>query len=376
MTRAGTYLDYNATAPIKPAVREAMIAALDTVGNPSSVHGFGRAARRLVEDARGAVAALVGVKPVQVIFTAGGTEANNLALRGTGRRRILGSAIEHDSVLEAVPEAERFAVTAEGGADLDALDRLIRRDSEPALVSLMLANNETGVIQPVGEAAGLVHGHGGILHCDAVQAVGRIPVDFGALGVDLLTLTAHKLGGPTGVGALVVRESLPLAALLRGGGQEQRRRAGTENLIGIAGFGAAARAALEDLAGVPRLGLLRSDLEQRLRATGAPVRFFGVTADRVANTTCVAMPGVSSETQIMAFDLAGIAVSAGAACSSGKVKPSHVLTAMGVSPDEAATAIRVSLGWRTSADDIDRFITAWEALYRRKGGTADRASAA
>jgi cysteine desulfurase len=376
MTRAGTYLDYNATAPIKPAVREAMIAALDTVGNPSSVHGFGRAARRLVEDARGAVAALVGVKPVQVIFTAGGTEANNLALRGTGRRRILGSAIEHDSVLEAVPEAERFAVTAGGGADLDALDRLIRRDSEPALVSLMLANNETGVIQPVGEAAGLVHGHGGILHCDAVQAAGRIPVDFGALGVDLLTLTAHKLGGPTGVGALVVREALPLAALLRGGGQEQRRRAGTENLIGIAGFGAAARAALEDLAGVPRLGLLRSDLEQRLRATGAPVRFFGVTADRVANTTCVAMPGVSSETQIMAFDLAGIAVSAGAACSSGKVKPSHVLTAMGVSPDEAATAIRVSLGWRTSADDIDRFVAAWEALYRRKGGTADRASAA
>jgi cysteine desulfurase len=376
---APIYLDYNATAPIRPEVRDAVIAAFDVAGNPSSVHGFGRRARRLVEDARAEVAALAGVTPARVVFTSGGTEANTAALRATGRTSILVSAIEHDSVLETAPDAVRVPVTADGMVDLAALERLLTECREPALVSVMRVNNETGVIQPVADVTRIAHAQGALVHCDAVQAAGRIPLEVDRLGIDLLTLSAHKLGGPHGVGALVVRDGIPIAPVLRGGGQEQRRRAGTENVAGIAGFGAAARLACEAMEthstlAPSTLAELRDDLERRLvraaQEAGKPAVLYGRAAPRVANTTCVSMPGVTSETQIMAMDLAGIAVSAGAACSSGKVKASHVLIAMGVSADEAASAIRVSLGWGTTPGDIDRFVEVWTALRRRTAGPA------
>lgn len=360
------YLDHNATTPLGPGVRDAIVAALDVVGNPSSVHGFGRAARRLVEDARGCVARLAGVAPAQVVFTAGGTEANNQALAGTGRCRLLVSAIEHDSVLQAAEGAVRIPAGADGVVDLDALDRLLAEDGEPALVSVMLVNNETGVVQPVREAARIAHARGALLHCDGVQAAGRIPIDMAALGVDLLSLSAHKIGGPKGIGALVLRDGLPVAPLLRGGGQEHRRRAGTENVPGIAGFGRAAEVALDRPGGTGRLAGLRDGIEARLRAAAPDVRFHGASAPRVANTTCLSMPGVPAETQLMALDLAGVAVSAGSACSSGKVRPSHVLAAMGVPEEEAATALRVSLGWETTQAEADLFVEAWTALWRRR----------
>jgi cysteine desulfurase len=368
------YLDYNATAPIRPEVRDAVIAAFGVAGNPSSVHGFGRRARRVVEDARAEVAALAGVTPARVIFTSGGTEANTAALRATGRTRVLVSSIEHDSVLETVPDALRVPVTADGLVDLAALERLLADSGEPALVSVMRVNNETGVIQPLGDVVRIAHAHGALVHCDAIQAAGRLPLEVDALGIDLMTLSAHKMGGPQGVGALIVRDGIPVTPVLRGGGQEHRRRAGTENVAGIAGFGVAARLAREGLHAQAALAELRDDLERRLiraaQEAGKPAVFYGRAAPRVANTTCVSMPGATSETQIMALDLAGIAVSAGSACSSGKVKPSHVLTAMGVPADETASAIRVSLGWGTHAGDIDRFADAWVALRRRTPGPA------
>ncbi len=358
------YLDYNASAPLKPAVKDAIAEALALVGNPSSVHGHGRTVRRVVEDARARVAALVGSAPMQITFTAGGTEANNMALRGFPGRRVVVSAVEHDSVLAARPDAVRFPVDGQGVADLAALERILA-DGGPALVSLMLVNNETGVIQPVAEAAGLARAYGAVLHCDAVQAAGRLPLDLRTLGVDLLTLSAHKIGGAAGVGALVLAEGVEPEPLLRGGGQERRRRAGTENLLGIAGFGAAAALALDDLAAVDRLTRLRDALEEQALAAAPTARAMGRGALRVGNVACLALPGVPGETQVMALDLAGIAVSAGAACSSGKVKASHVLTAMRADPSLVGSAIRISLGWASTADEIKQFLESWAAMARR-----------
>ncbi len=378
MTRAVAYLDYNAGAPIRPAVAEAVAAHLRRPGNPSSVHAFGRAARRAIEDAREAVAALVGAAPERVVFTSGGTEANNLALSGMGRRAFLVSAVEHDSVLRAAPEARILSVDSEGRVALDALDAALDELDEvgsPALVSVMLANNETGVIQPVAEVAARARAHGALVHCDAVQGAGRIEIDMAALGVDLLTLSAHKIGGPQGVGALVLGPDVEIAPLIVGGGQERGRRAGTENVAAIAGFGVAAREAAAEIAAQPRIQALRDDLERRLKEIAPEAAVFGAGAPRLANTSCIAMPGVSSETQVMALDLEGIAVSAGAACSSGKVGPSHVLRAMGVAPERARTAIRVSLGVETCADEIDRLVAAWRALYHRARGKASQTDA-
>ncbi|MFO0998544.1 MAG: cysteine desulfurase family protein [Alphaproteobacteria bacterium] len=358
------YLDHNATAPILPAAAEAVRSALAIVGNASSVHRAGRGMRRVIEDAREVVAALVGGKASGVVFTSGGTEANNLALGGVERARVLVSAIEHPSVLGARLDAETVRVGRDGVVDLDALRRQLAAGARPALVSLMLANNETGVIQPVREAAEIAHEFGALVHCDAVQAVGRMPVDMCALGVDMLSMSSHKIGGPPGVGALVLADGVEIRPLIQGGGQERRRRAGTENAPGIAGFGAAAAALPRETA---TLSALRDGLERDLTAAVPLARIFGVHAPRLPNTTCIAMPGVQSETQVMAFDLEGFAVSAGAACSSGKVEASHVLRAMGVGEAEARTAIRVSLGWQTTADDVARFVEAWTRLYRRLG---------
>ncbi len=371
MTLSPCYLDYNAGAPVKPAVADAMAEALARAGNPSSVHRFGRLARRAVEDARERVAALVGAAPGEVVFTGGGTEANNLALKGGGRKMAVVSAIEHDSVLRAAPGAATVAVGSDGVVALEALDRALAAGGGPALVSIMLANNETGVVQPVAEAAAIAHAHGALFHCDAIQAAGRIPVDCRALGADLLSLSAHKLGGPQGVGALVVRDGVELAPLMHGGRQETGRRAGTESVAGIVGFGVAAGLAADDLANADRLGEIRDGIERQLRAIAPGLTVYGASAPRLSNTTCVSMPGVSSETQVMALDLAGVAVSAGAACSSGKVAASHVLRAMGAAGDDA---IRVSLGWDTVPAHADRLVEAWGALYARTRADATAAA--
>ncbi len=362
---APVYMDYNASVPIRPEAAAAVSAALALGGNPSSVHAYGRRARRVVEDGREQVAAAIGAAAPAIVFTSGATEANALALLGSGRERILISAIEHDSVRAAAPAAEIVPVTSAGLVDLDALAAMLASDRRPALVSLMLANNETGVLQPVAEAARIAQAHGALLHCDAVQAAGRVPVDVNTLGVDLLSLSAHKLGGPAGVGALYRREGIALAPRLKGGGQERGQRAGTENLAGIAGFAVAAEMATRELENAARLADLRDTLERRLAAASQGAVVFGTAVPRLPNTTCVALPGISAETQVMVLDLAGVSVSAGSACSSGKLKPSAVLLAMGVAPDLARSAIRVSFGWLSESQDIDRFMTAWNGLSAR-----------
>ncbi len=369
MTATIAYLDYNATAPIREAAAAAALDAMRIGGNPSSVHRLGRLARRAIDRSRRAVAALVGARPDEVVFTSGGTEANAMALGGfSGRRRIV-SAIEHDSIL-AQPHEARIPVSADGVVDLAALEDLLEAPPQAAFVSVMLANNETGVIQPVADVVALAHARGALVHCDAVQAAGKMAIDFAALGVDLMSLSAHKIGGPQGVGALIVRDGLGLASGLVGGGQERGLRAGTENLAGIAGFGAAAEAARAEVGDWGRVAALRDDLEARLLAAQPDLPIFGRGAARLANTSCFAMPGVKSETQVIAFDLAGVAVSAGAACSSGKVSPSHVLRAMGAAADVSSAAIRISLGRGTAAAEIDRLMTVWAEVRRRAGNAA------
>ncbi|WP_445681414.1 cysteine desulfurase family protein [Radicibacter daui] len=376
MSRRLTYLDHNATSPLRPEAREAMLAAMDIVGNPSSVHGAGRAARQKVETARAAVADLVGAAPDEVIFTGGATEANNIALRGLGVERVLVSAIEHDSVLAAVPEATRIPVDGAGVVDLAALAALLAAGPANTLVSVMLANNETGVIQPMGEIAKLCVRHGALLHCDAVQAAGKLPLRKAVLGADLLSLSAHKFGGPQGVGALVVPAALPVTPLAFGGGQERRRRPGTENVPAIVGFGAAARLAAEGLEDYAlRLAALRDEAEVRLRELAPDAVVFAAGAARAPGTLSIAMPGVDSQTQLMALDLAGVCVSAGSACSSGKVTASHVLMAMGMPVEVAGSAIRISFGWNSTNEDVEALVAAWGALYRRRSPAAQLGAA-
>ena len=372
-----TYLDWNATAPLRPEAAAAVLEALASWGNPSSVHRRGRVARRIIERAREQIAGLLGgVDPRGVVFVSGGTEANNLALLGTDRERVLVSAVEHDSVRQVLPMAETIPVDRDGVVALDALDRLLAADPRPALVSVMFANNETGVIQPVGEIASLARRYGALFHCDAVQAAGRLALDTGAIGADLISLSAHKLGGPPAVGALVVTGDLDLASLLRGGGQERGRRAGTENVPGIAGFAAAAKAAVEEIAAYDRVRVLRASLEAEIAVAAPEAVIYGTGVMRLPNTSAIAMPGVAAETQVIALDLDGVMVSAGAACSSGKVGPSHVLAAMGVDAALAASTIRVSLGGSSSETDIAHFLHAWTALRRRHRGFSERARAA
>ena len=379
------YLDWNATTPLRPEARQAMAAAWDMAGNPSSVHAEGRQARRLVEDARVAVAAAVGARPQDVVFASGGTEANALALtpglrRSAGEpvRRLLVSAIEHPSVQSGgrfSPDAiGTIRVTGSGVVDLDHLRKLLA-GGPAALVSVMLANNETGALQPVGEAADLVHEAGGLLHVDAIQALGKIPFALKSMKADLVTLSAHKVGGPKGVGALVLGEGVQgLEPLLRGGGQELGRRAGTENVAGIAAFGAAVAAAMTGLEGdAARLRGLQNRLENGLRQTPDMLVFSG-DVPRLPNTTLFTVPGLKAETAVIGFDLGGIAVSSGSACSSGKVQPSHVLAAMGFDRELAQGAVRLSLGWSTSEEDIDLALEAWrklaDALLKGRRNTA------
>ena len=353
-------LDANATEPLRPEARAALLAALDLPGNPSSVHAAGRAARRVLEDARNAVAARFGARPQDVVFTAGGTEANALAIRGlSAGRRVLVGATEHPCVLRAAEGATAIPVLPDGTLDLAALEAALA--GPPALVCLMAANNETGVLHPIAAAAGLCQAHGALLHVDAVQAVGRVPVSLAP--ADSIALSAHKMGGPKGAGALLLRPGLDPAPLIAGGGQERGRRGGTEPLPAIAGFAAAAEASRpEDAA---RLASIRDAIEARIAAIAPEARFPGREAPRLPNTTSILLPGVPAETQVIALDLAGVRVSAGAACSSGKVGASHVLATMGLGA-EAGCAIRVSLPWNTPDDAVERFVSAWAALRARR----------
>jgi len=378
------YLDYNATAPLMPRAREALIAALETSGNPSSIHAEGRAARALVEEARRAVAALVGVAPRGVHFVSGGTEAVNAALTpdlaGLGAaapmRRLILSAGEHVAAFQG----HRFATDAvasapidgDGRLDLAALEALLDAGPSPALLALQGANNETGAIQPVAEAAARVHARGGLVFCDAAQLAGRVKMSAAELGADWISISAHKFGGPKGVGALVAaREGLHVASpLIRGGGQERGARGGTENVAAISGFGAAARAVLEGLeAEGARLAALRDRLERAVLEAAPNATIFSARAPRLPNTVAFAVPGLAASTLLMRLDLEGVAASSGSACSSGKVAASHVLAAMRVEPDLARGAIRLSLGWASSQADVDRFAAVFaNVIVRLRGG--------
>ncbi|CAH1662891.1 Cysteine desulfurase [Hyphomicrobiales bacterium] len=384
MTAGRVYLDYNASAPLRPEVVEAMLRVLTASGNGSSVHREGRAARAAIEEARANAAALVGAQAAKLVFTSGGTEANVLALsphvriRGfEGRNKDLPpsrcfiGATEHPSILAGgrFPAEAVTVVPVDGNGVVDIgwlAEHLGAGGEGWPFVSLQMANNETGVLQPIAEVAQLVHAAGGVLHVDAVQAAGKMPIDFSTLGADMLSFSAHKFGGPQGAGALVYNPGIDLGpALLRGGGQEEGHRAGTENLAAIVGFGAASAIAFGAIDHYMKaMAGMRGRIEHDMRSVLPDVVVFGDGVQRLANTSAFAIPGVKAETLVMAFDLAGVAVSSGSACSSGKVRPSHVLAAMGVEPVVAEGAVRISLGWANRDEDVERFASAFAKVTR------------
>ncbi len=353
-----TYLDHNATSPLRPSAKAAMLSAMEHGGNPSSIHAEGRAAYKIIDDARTKLGFMLGCLPQMITFTSGGTESNNMAIRGVGAERILVSAIEHPSVLDAAKatgkQVERIPVDPQGRVDLKAFEALLIR-APNTLVSIMLANNETGVIQDMAVIAAMARGAGALLHVDAVQAFGKMPVNFGLLGCDLLTVAAHKVGGPKGIGALIMRDGLVVEPLVQGGGQELRRRSGTENVTAIAGFAALFSEPLVEA----------HQLTDQLVAGLGGALVFSDQVHRLSNTTCFAILGMKAETILMNLDLHGYAVSSGSACSSGKVGRSHVLEAMSVPADVASCAVRVSLGWNTTADDVTSFIETFNTLRAR-----------
>ncbi|NNL89809.1 MAG: cysteine desulfurase [Marinicaulis sp.] len=369
------YLDHNATAPVRPEVIEAVAAAMAHDGNSLSVHEEGRKVRKILEDARESVRALVNAPVNGVIFTSGGTESIHYALHGLVKPHTIAtifvSSIEHAAVKANAETTganlEFIPATPCGLVDLDWLtDRLAKFDTERDggfVVCIMFANNETGVIQPVAEAAAITHDAGGLLFCDAAQAAGKVPVNFVVSGADVMSLTGHKFGGPLGVGAVIAGPNLPLDPVMRGGGHEENRRAGTHNVPGVAGLGVAAKLAKESLARASEIAVMRDAMQAA--AEGAGAKIWGKENERLPGTLCLSAPGFSGATQMMTMDLAGLAVSAGTACSSGKTKPSHVLTAMGASEEEATSAIRISLGWNSTQDDADAFIREWPRAYAR-----------
>lgn len=385
------YLDHNASSPLRAPARLAVEAALSAYGNASSVHAAGRAARARIEEARDSVAALAGTTPLAIVFTSGGSEANALALRGAIAgaaweedriARLFVSTIEHESVranalalAEAVPglKSTEIAVTRDGTVDLDALRLNLIQGKGRVLVSVMAANNETGVVQDIPAIAKLIRSEGGegaLFHIDAVQAAGRTALSFDAWGADYMTLSAHKLGGPQGAGALLVRDGVPLAPQIAGGGQEMRRRSGTENVAAIAGFGAAAAEIADFANGMAAVRALRDRFEAELAQAAPELIIFGANAERLPNTSNFAIPGLAAETALIALDLDGVAVSSGSACSSGKVKPSHVLAAMGVDEVLARCGIRVSFGWTNSDADVDAAILSLRRLIARRTALA------
>ncbi len=363
------YLDFNATSPILPEVINKVAEVMGVIGNPSSVHQTGRKARSVVEEARSQVAALVGVRARDIVFTSGGTEANNAVLRSTGAKSLIISAIEHDCVLAAAKasglDVHILLVDGNGQVELNTLSVLLEKAEKPVLVSVMLGNNEMGAIQDIANITEISKKYNARVHCDAVQAAGKINIDFNGLGVDYLTLSAHKLGGPQGVGAIVLTPTAPLNALIVGGGQELGRRSGTENVAGVAGFGVAAIDALTNIPAYEGVRALRDRMETEISAYADDVIITGKGIERLPNTSCIVMPLMKGETQVMHFDLNGICVSSGSACSSGKVKVSHVMTAMGMNEELANCSLRISLGLSTTDKEIDAFIKAWKTLYDR-----------
>ncbi len=370
------YLDHNATTPLDPRVLEAMLPYLrESFGNPSSLHWFGQRARAAVEDARGAVASLIGAEPAEIVFTASGSESDNMALCGAppragAARSVVVTAVEHHAVLNtarALAEDGGSLAIARVGEEgrLDLADLRAKLGDSATVVSVMLVNNETGVVQPVAEAARLARGRGALVHCDAVQAGGKARVEVRALDVDLLTLSAHKLYGPKGVGCLYVRRGTKLLPLVRGGAQERNRRAGTENVAGIVGFGVAASLAREGLASdAERTGALRDRLERRLLEVPGARRNGG--PERIANTANLSFEGIDAEALVIALDLEGIAASTGAACAAGGVEPSHVLKAMGFTPERVQSSLRLSLGRATTEAEVDRAADVIAAVVGRQ----------
>ncbi len=370
MTTEAVYLDYNASAPLRPEARTAMIAALEVDGNASSVHRCGRDARAVVEAAREEVAALVGAKPAEVIFTSGATESNNW-FAAAGWDTVMLAPIEHDSLYAPVRNRAgkviEFSVGKDGVADVSevaGLTLLSNAELGCAAVSLQMANNETGACQPVAETAAFAREHGFFVHTDAVQAAGRLPINLAHLGVDALSLSAHKIGGPKGIGALVLRDGATLPSFVTGGGQERRRRAGTENVAAIAGFGAAARASTRDLATMSKIAALRDALEDGIKGVTPNTEIIAKDAPRLANTSCFVCAGKRAETLLIKLDLEGVAVSSGAACSSGKVGVSRALEAMALAPELAQSALRISIGHATTREDITLFLKAWKGIHR------------
>jgi cysteine desulfurase len=367
------YLDTNATAPMRQVAITAMQEAMASVGNPSSVHGPGRAAKSRMDRARSQVARALRCSANDLVFTSGGTESNNLVLWNAAHtwncRQILVGATEHPSVLTPAEQSglpvNQLPVLASGLLDMAALDHILETQQAPFLVALMLANNETGVIQPMAEIAERVHAAGGILHVDAAQAFGKISVNFGALGADSMSVVAHKMGGPGGIGALVVNCELLVSAQMLGGGQETGRRAGTSNVAAMVGFAAAAEEAMAELDAFAELAQKRDALEDMMREFAPDLQVFSAHAPRLPNTLCVATPGFAAETQVMAMDLDGFAISSGSACSSGTVKASHVLRAMQVPEDLALCAIRISLGRDTTDEELQKFAQKWGAALGR-----------
>lgn len=359
------YLDYNATAPLRPGVLAALHDAHRHVGNPSSVHSFGSAARRMVEEARSDIAALLHTNPANIFFNSGATEANTTILQKYKGQGVLISATEHPSVLENRDNGSFIPVMANGLIDLNEFETLINRSPAPALVSVMMVNNETGVIQPVQDIAQMCRARGIRFHTDATQAAGRIPVNIGNIGCDYLTLSSHKIGGPQGIGALIAVNPADAPRLIHGGGQERGKRAGTENVAGITGFGVAATHAASHLDEFKALNQFQQKIEAGLKDIAGDVVIFGATSPRVTNTTCFSIPGTRAETLLIALDLEGIALSSGSACSSGKVTRSHVLQAMGVSEDLIAGALRISTGWATEEAHVERFLHVMNIIMKR-----------
>lgn len=363
------YLDYNATSPLRPEVKNTMLEVMGNPMNPSSIHSYGREARSIIERARRSILSSLNAEGARIIFVSSGTEANHLALKGIKNITTVVSAIEHASVIKANNNSVIIPVDNNGVVKLDALQNILASIDGKALVSVMLANNETGVIQPVKEIVEITYAHGDYLHTDAVQGVGKFNINFNDLNVDMMTISSHKCGGPQGIAALIIKKGLELEPMLRGGGQEYGIRAGTENVSAIHGFALALEMAIKEARDTSFITFMRDKLENELEIFNPVI--FGIKAKRLGNTSYIEMPGVDAETQVVAFDLDGIAVSSGSACTSGKIEASHVLKAMGV---ESSSAVRVSLGWNTKEKDIKAFVDSWKKIYRRVNQQEARAA--
>lgn len=364
------YLDYNATAPIRPEVIKVMVEVMEEGGNPSSIHSIGRKAKSRMEEARSTIAGMINCRPQMIVFTSGGTEANNMAVFSSGKSRMITTNAEHDSIRSV---SDRFdgtvdvlSVDQDGIIDLDELEKLLEKGGENTIISVLYANNETGVLQDVKAISEIAHAAGALVHIDAIQALAKVPLDFMALGVDMMSISSHKTGGPQGVGALVALEKLPVRSFILGGGQEVGRRGGTENIAGIAGFAKAVSMVPESLEKMNELEAWRDEIEEKLQEHASQACFLGKNARRLPNVSTIYMPGVTSETQVMNFDLDKICISSGSACSSGKVKSSHVIDAMSSDKNIATSTIRMSLGWGSEHSNVDAFIASWKKQYDRK----------